>query len=259
MPDLQATETPISVRDISKIWPARFSIRRRKKTPERTVLEHVSLDVPRGTCTALLGRNGAGKTTLLKVIAGLASFKTGEVSLCGSASQAGLRRARRLHLSYSGGERGFYFRLSVRHNLEFFGRLEGLRFRALSERIATVIEILDLGPQQHQRFAELSSGQRQRVAIARALLKRPDVLLLDEPTRLLDPVYAHELRSFIKDQLVAKDGKTVLIATNLVDEALALGNAFAIIHDGKIHHIESRNGESVNEATIVDAFERFVQ
>ncbi len=207
---------------------------------------------------ALLGRNGAGKTTLLKVIAGLASYK-GELELCGANSSSGLSRARRLHISYSGGERGFYFRLSVRHNLEFFGRLEGLRFATLRQRVDTVIGILDLGRQQHQRFAELSSGQRQRVAIARALLKQPSVLLLDEPTRLLDPVYALALRQFIKEQLVQKDGKTVLVATNLVDEALALGDAFAIIDTGTIHHILGADGAAVDESAIGAAFERITQ
>jgi ABC-type multidrug transport system ATPase subunit len=219
------------------------------------VLEQISLFVPHASCMALLGKNGAGKTTLLKVIAGLASFQSGEVQLCGSITPAQLRQARRMHLSYSGGERGFYFRLSVRHNLEFFGRLEGLRYGTLRARVAEVLEILGLGPQQNQRFAELSSGQRQRVAIAQALLKRPDVLLLDEPTRLLDPLYAHELRRFIKDQLVTRDGKTVLIATNAVDEAIALGDAFAIIHDGRIKPVAEADGTAVTEATIAAAFE----
>ena len=246
---------PIAVREITKIWPARLSLRRRAETVDRTVLQNITLEVAQGTCMALLGKNGAGKTTLLKVIAGLASFKSGEISLCASSSVASLRRARRLQLSYSAGERGFYYRLTVRHNLEFFGRLEGLRYQGLRRRIADVLEILALGPQQHQRFAELSSGQRQRVAIAAALLKRPEILLLDEPTRLLDPVYARELRNFIKEQLVKRDGRTVLIATNLVDEALALGDSFAIIDRGQIHHITGNAGP-VDEAAITAAFAR---
>ena len=229
---------PIVVSDVTKIWPQRIGILRRSQAPERTVLANVSLSVAHGSCTVLLGANGAGKTTLLKVVAGLASFTSGEVSLCGSSKASALRNARLQKLAYSGGERGFYPRLTIVENLQFFGRLEGLRFGRLRTRINETLEILALAPQQTKRFSDLSAGQRQRVAVARALLKAPDILLLDEPTRLLDPLYAAELRTFIKQQLVVREGKTVLVATNVIDEAIDLGNAFAVIQKGALRMVE---------------------
>jgi len=200
---------------------------------------------------ALLGENGAGKTTLLKVIAGLASFQSGKIRLFDSTHPDTLRSIRLQHIAYSGGESGFYQRLTVLENLQFFGRLEGLRFTHLRKRIRAALEILALEKQEHIRFANLSAGQRQRVAIARVLLKAPELLLLDEPTRLIDPIYAAELRTFITKQLIAREEKTVIVATNLVDEAIDLGNAFSVLLHGTLRVL---HGE-INHATITEALQ----
>jgi ABC-2 type transport system ATP-binding protein len=242
MHTLVSYDPPIAVDRLSKAWPQRGGFFRRRPKNDKVVLHEVTLQVHRATCTVVLGENGAGKTTLLKVIGGLAGFQSGSVSLYGSSRPEDLRHARLEKVAYSGGERGFYHRLTVNENLQFFGRLEGLRFATLRARIAAVLEILALQQQRDVQFSNLSAGLRQRVAVARVLLKTPDILLLDEPTRLLDPMYASELRRFIREELIQKGEKTVVVATNLIDEAVALGDAFALIRDGRLHTIEGDCG-----------------
>jgi ABC-2 type transport system ATP-binding protein len=131
-------------------------------------------------------------------------------------------------------ERSFYFRLTARANLEFFAALYGLRGTTMRRRVEAVAEEVDLANMLDRRFAELSSGMRQRMTIARALLGDPTIVLLDEPTRAVDPVHAEEIRHFIRHQLVEQLGKTVILATNLLDEAWRLCDRIAVVNDGLI-------------------------
>ena len=131
-------------------------------------------------------------------------------------------------------ERSFYFRLSARENLEFFGALVGLHGAALKRRIDEVMELVDLRSSLDARFAGFSSGMRQRLTVARALMGNPDVLFLDEPTRAVDPVHAEDLRRLIRTNLVEGAGKTVVLATNLLDEAWEICDRVAVVSGGRI-------------------------
>jgi ABC-2 type transport system ATP-binding protein len=131
-------------------------------------------------------------------------------------------------------ERSFYFRLTARQNLEFFGALAGLTGAHLHERIEEVIGLVDLGDSIDKKFSGFSSGMRQRLTMARAMLSDPPILFLDEPTRAVDPMHAEDLRQLIREELVDRRGKTVVLATNLLDEAWRLCDRLAIMRRGMI-------------------------
>jgi ABC-2 type transport system ATP-binding protein len=204
------------------------------RIPRREVLHGISLSVRRGELFGLLGANGAGKTTLLKMLATLSIPDSGTIRIDGiNAVRNPMAAKRKIGLCTSE-ERSFYFRLTARQNLEFFGTLMGVRGRALRKRIKEVVAMVDLGSAIDRPFSGFSSGMRQRLTVARALIADPPLLFFDEPTRAVDPVHAEELRRLIRDELVGKHGKTVVLATNLLDEAWALCDTIAVLKQGMV-------------------------
>ncbi|HEY4440238.1 MAG TPA: ABC transporter ATP-binding protein, partial [Candidatus Elarobacter sp.] len=170
----------------------------------RQVLFDISLEVGRGELFGLLGPNGAGKSTLLKLLSTLTVADRGRMTIDGiDVAQRPLEAKRRIALCTSD-ERSFYFRLTARQNLEFFGALMGLSGAHLRQRIAECVELVDLTPYLDQRFGGFSSGMRVRLTVARALLADPAILFFDEPTRAVDPVHAHEIRGLIRRELTAR-------------------------------------------------------
>lgn len=228
----------IVVDHLAKSFPIGYGltawVKHRGKPPRKTVLHDINLTADRGELLGLLGPNGAGKTTLLKLIA------TQSIPDCGTILIGGIDVVKQPKLAKQkiglcpSEERSFYFRLTARANLEFFGALIGLRGRTLARRIEEVIELVELGAAIDQRFESFSSGMRQRLTVARALLGDPDVLLLDEPTRAVDPVHAEEIRQFIRRELVNRCRKTVILATNLLEEAWRLCDRVAVVNKGSI-------------------------
>ncbi len=240
-----AAEPTILVEGVSKRWPERARwLRRSRQTQQPKVLDNVDLVVRRGEILCVLGENGAGKTTLLKIVGGLARADAGKVTLVGFGEPGSSPDIRR-RISYGGGgERGFYYRLTARENMQLFATLDGLVGPRLRERIAAAIELVDLQAHLDKRFGDLSTGMRQRLSIARALLGEPDVLLLDEPTRALDPLHAAALQSLIRDTLARRYQKTVLVATNLIDEAHQLAGRVAVLRGAHLHELDMTAGRS---------------
>ena len=205
-----------------------------QRIPRRQVLFDVTLEVARGELFGLLGPNGAGKSTLLKLLATLTTPDRGRMTIDGiDVEREPLKAKRRIGLCTSD-ERSFYFRLTARQNMEFFGALMGLGGKHLQKRIDECSDLVDLRDILDQRFGGLSSGMKVRLAVARALLADPAILFLDEPTRAVDPVHAQELRALIRRNLVAGAGKTVVLATNLLDEAWELCDRVAVVNRGHI-------------------------
>jgi ABC-2 type transport system ATP-binding protein len=143
-------------------------------------------------------------------------------------------RARRRIGFCNSDERSFYFRLTARENLAFFGTMAGVHGRLLSTRIETVLRNVALDDAIDRRFGEFSSGMRQRLTVARALLGDPQILFFDEPTRAVDPIHADELRRLIRDEFVGRCGKTVVLATNILEEAWSICDRIAVVADGSI-------------------------
>jgi ABC-2 type transport system ATP-binding protein len=200
----------------------------------RQVLFDVSLSVGRGELFGLLGPNGAGKSTLVKLLATLTVPDRGRMTIDGiDVLRDPLMAKTRIGLCTSD-ERSFYFRLTARENLEFFGALVGLHGKRLRERIGACIDLVDLRSALDQRFGGFSSGMKVRLTMARALLADPAILFLDEPTRAVDPVHAEDLRALIRGVLVEQQGKTVILATNLLEEAWQMCDRVAVVNHGRI-------------------------
>ncbi len=195
-------------------------------------VDGVNLSVPAGSILAILGPNGAGKTTLLRILAGLVLPSAGHAKICGLDVVQGEVRTKGLVGISLGDDRSLYARLSGRRNLEFFGALHGQSRREARQRIDELGNLLEIPLDQSVQAS--SSGIRQRILIARALLHDPAVLLLDEPTKSLDPASAQGLRAFIRERLARHLGKTVIIATHNLAEAEALGDEIAIMKQGWI-------------------------
>jgi ABC-type multidrug transport system ATPase subunit len=230
-------ERAVEIVGVRKCWPQR-GWGPWRTAPRPDVFSNVDFAASRGEIVAILGENGAGKTTLLKIVAGLARPDAGDVRIFGCNAIAPSSSLRR-RVAYAGGERGFYFRLTVRENLAFFAALDGLHARERSQQIVSVARIVDIESELDRRFADLSSGVRQRLSIARALIADPEVLLLDEPTRALDPQHASTLRRFVRETLAGRFGKTIIVGTNLIDEALTLGDRIAVLRAQTLRFVDA--------------------
>lgn len=202
-------------------------------TGEKIALDEIDLEIHPGEIFGLLGPNGAGKTTLVKILSTLLLPTSGTALVAGiDVVENSLDVRTQIGLVH-GDERTFFWRLSVYENLRFYASLYNLSGRDADRRITEVLELVDLASAAHERMDRLSSGMKQRAAIARGLLSDPKILLMDEPTRNLDPIGAHEVRSFIRDRIVAS-GRTVLLATNLMAEAEEICDRVALLNKGSI-------------------------
>ncbi|GAC1348917.1 MAG: hypothetical protein NVSMB19_01440 [Vulcanimicrobiaceae bacterium] len=229
----------VVVDELVKTYPVRRGLLQRfgRHAARYTVIKGISFSVGRGELLGVLGANGAGKTTLLHSLAALAYWDSGTITIDGVDARAHPMAIRRMvGLSTVGG--AFYGRLTVRDNLRFFGTLCDVPARALERRIDEVLSLVDLADRDRSNYFTLSTGMRQRLNVARALLADPRVLLLDEPTRAVDPVNAEILRNFIRQTLVTQLGKTVILATNLLEEAWTLCDRVAILREGHIAAME---------------------
>lgn len=197
-------------------------------------LDHVNIEVMAGQRVAFLGTNGAGKSTLLKLIGGLLYPSKGNIQVNGYDTVSHNLQARHSVGYVLNEERSFYWRLTGIENLRFFGALDNLQGKKLDERIGWLLHQVGLEKAAHKLVAYYSSGMKQRLAIARGLLNQPEVLILDEPTRALDPQAGEEIASLLSAQITMGTCKVLLIATHRFDEALSLCNQVCIMNEGSI-------------------------
>jgi heme ABC exporter ATP-binding subunit CcmA len=190
-------------------------------------LRNVGLHAEPGACLALIGRNGAGKTTLLRLLGGFSKAGRGQIKIFGSdPRETGTRR----RLGWVGHGIALYDELSALENLSLFGRLYNLadpRQAALEWLERTGLERVKDG-----LVREFSRGMRQRLAVARAFLHRPSVLLLDEPFTALDDRAVTVLQHLLQETLA--EGRTVVVSTHQLPEALELATHVAMLDRGKI-------------------------
>jgi ABC-2 type transport system ATP-binding protein len=235
--------TAISIRNLSKTYPVPFRrlrefFRRPVKDPVEA-LRDVSLEVETGEIFGLIGRNGAGKTTLTKIVATLIQPTTGNVSVHGNDSVQRDELVRRDIGLATAEERSFYWRLTSEQNLLFFARLHGLSDRFAKQRINDLFAKLELEEVARRRFGELSTGNKQRLAVARAMLASPPVLLLDEPTRSLDPLAAARMREMIRSLAGQDPPVTILLTSHNLAEVETLCARVAIISRGSIRALDT--------------------
>jgi ABC-2 type transport system ATP-binding protein len=223
---------------LTKSFPARRgwleTIRHPLSTQYQQVLRGVSCSVREGEFFGLLGPNGAGKTTLFKILATLVLPDSGSATVAGFDVVQDAREVRRVLSPVIADERSLYWRLSSRENLELYGALQGLDKSAARRRAGDLLEVVGLGDTGEKLVGSFSSGMKQRLLIARALIAYPRVLLLDEPTRSLDPVSARRFRAFLHEEIVGRQKCTVLLATHNAEEALELCDRIAILNRGQL-------------------------
>lgn len=232
-------QNAVLARGLVKIYPpaiGRFIIpfRPRRSGPGLKALDGVDLAVAKGSCFCLLGPNGAGKTTLIKILTTLVLPDGGRAEVLGHDVENDPSGVKKLIGCVFGDERSFYWRLSGRRNLEFFGALDGLRGKGLRSRIDELLEVTGLSEKADMRFSSYSAGMKQMLALARALISGPEVLFVDEPTRSLDPLAAAGMRTFLKKTMIAEMGKTVFLATHDLAEAEEMADTLAVINRGRI-------------------------
>ena len=226
----------IELKDITKVFIERSwgTLLLRKPAVKTEALRGVSLSVERGEIFGLLGPNGAGKTTLIKILATLILPDCGSGSVCGYDLRSQSSRVRHMIGLVNTSERSFYWRLTGRQNLNFFAMLYNLSGVQKKKRIDELLELTGLEEKAGTLFMKYSDGQKQRLAIARALLSDPEILLMDEPTKSLDPLAASGLIKLTLNELALKKGKTVLWCTHNLKEAEKVCSRLAVIHKGKV-------------------------
>ena len=225
---------------VTELWkefhPPRsiLDIIRHPKGPPAPAVADVSLDVYAGEFVGLLGPNGAGKTTLLKILATLIIPDRGSASIAGHDVVEHAGAVRRLIAPVLANERSLYWRLSARENLELFAALLQMAPAEVNASVAEALDVVGLADTGRKMVGQFSAGMMQRLLIARALLGRPRVLLLDEPTRSLDPASAHSFRTFLREELSTRRGCAVLVATHRSEEAFELCDRVVVLNRGRV-------------------------
>src|SRR5947209_14308642 len=197
-------------------------------------LEDVSIDVPGGSLTALLGPSGSGKSTLLRIVAGLETPDTGEVRLAGEDATALTPQKRGVGFVFQ--HYAAFKHMTVRDNVAF-----GLRIRKepkdeIRARVDELLELVQLQGFGTRYPAQLSGGQRQRMALARALAPEPNVLLLDEPFGALDARVRAELRIWLR-RLHTETHTTTVFVTHDQEEAMEVADRVVVMNKGRVEQV----------------------
>lgn len=233
----RAPDAAVDTRGLTKRFRRAVGLRdllARRRPVERTAVDDLSLAIGHGELFGLLGQNGAGKTTLIRMLTTTLLPTAGSARVAGHDVVGEPGAVRRAIGLVNGDERSFYLRLTGRQNLDFFASLLHVPADIARGRTAALAERLDLADDLDRPYNGYSSGQRHKLAIVRGLLTDPAIVFMDEPTRALDPIAAHTLRRFIADDLVGRQGKTVVLATHSTVEAEELCHRLALIRTGRL-------------------------
>jgi osmoprotectant transport system ATP-binding protein len=200
----------------------------------KSVLSDVNLTVPKGATHALIGSSGSGKTTLLRITLGLIPFDKGYVKINGQALLSFTQVEWADRIGYVPQDGGLFPHISGRNNVALIAGLRGWSKSKIDERVDELRKVVDLDPEILSHFPrEMSGGQKQRVAIMRAAMMDPAVMLLDEPMAALDPVIRRSLQQELKS-IFQRLGKTVLLVTHDLGEAVYLAEHMTMLHEGKV-------------------------
>jgi ABC-2 type transport system ATP-binding protein len=250
----------IAVENLEKYFPPALSGWRALLHPFATAtqcaLAGISFTVQSGEAVAIVGHNGAGKSTLLRILATLMVPTRGRAALGGfDVEHEGLSARRQLGY-HTGGDEGFYARLSGRENLAFFAAMNNMTGPSARERIESIAGLMGIASDLDRQVRTFSTGMTHRLGLARALLHGPAILLLDEPTRSLDPLAAADFRRLLKDDLVGRHGATLLFASHTLSEVDEIADRIVLLDHGRLvafespHALRASTGTPTLEAAI---------
>lgn len=198
-----------------------------KRFAGHTAVERLSLEVPGGGIFGLLGPNGAGKSTTIRMIMNIITPDQGRISVLGSASS----RALSGRIGYLPEERGLYKKMKVVDQLTFFGEAKGITRKTARVKAGEWLGRLGISDWAVKKVEDLSKGMQQKVQFIGALLHEPDLVILDEPFSGLDPVNSQVMKDVVVD--IARQGKTVLFSTHIMEQAEKMCDRIVIISRGR--------------------------
>lgn len=191
----------------------------------KTVLDHVSINVPKKSIYGLVGKNGAGKTTLMRIICGLTQQSGGGYTLLGKTDDDSVRKNMGMLIENP----GIYEHMTALENLRYFSLLFGIK----SDDHHRILEMVGLQNAGNKKARQFSLGMKQRLGIAVSLLGNPEFLILDEPINGLDPEGVYEMRKML-ETLNRQHGITIMIASHILSELYKLATHYAIIDGGRL-------------------------
>ena len=223
-----------------------------KRYKTRTAVDNLDLAVEKGDFFSLLGQNGAGKTTTIKMLCCLLSPTSGSAQLLGDDIRQN-PAAMKAKINLSPQETAVAPNLTVRENLELIARLYGATKAQAAEKARQYMQLLKLDDRAKDKAKTLSGGLARRLSIAMALISEPEILFLDEPTLGLDVRARRELWKLIAG---LKDRVNIVLTTHYLEEAEALSDQIAVMHDGRLQAMgtAAQLMEQTQTATFEDAF-----
>ena len=202
-----------------------------KKFQDTFAVNNINFSIEKNKTLGLLGPNGCGKTTSIGMILGLIKPTSGQIIIDNKNLETLKRNDILARINFASPYIELPKKLTVRQNLEVYGRLYGIKNR--KERIEEISEDLDIKDFFDRKTGELSSGQKNRVSLAKSLINKPEILLLDEPTASLDPDIGDFVRSYIQDYS-SKNKVTILLASHNMAEVERLCDTIIMMKSGKI-------------------------
>ena len=200
----------------------------------KPVLSDINLQVPQGLTHALIGSSGSGKTTLLRITLGLIPFDKGYVKINDQPLLSFTQVEWADRIGYVPQDGGLFPHITGQNNVALIAKLRGWRKSRIDNRVEELRKVVDLDPEILTHFPrEMSGGQKQRVSIMRAAMMDPAVMLLDEPMAALDPLIRRSLQQELKS-IFQQLGKTVLLVTHDLGEAVFLAEQITMLHEGKV-------------------------
>ena len=207
-----------------------------KRFGKNVVLNNVDVDVHEGDVLGIIGINGSGKTTLLRILIGYYKANAGSIKYRNKSLQRQYKKVKR-EFGFASQESSFYPKLTVKENMQYFGRLYGLSHKQIKENMQNILQLVELDDVQNVLAQHLSGGMQRRLDLACAIIHHPQVLILDEPTEDLDPLLRREIVEVIRN--INKVGTTVVITSHILEDIEHVCNRVAILHDNTILKVGS--------------------
>lgn len=214
-----------------------------------TAISNLTLNIGKGIF-ALLGPNGSGKTTLIGILMGALRPTSGRVKIVGY-DLSRISREIKKNIGYQPENPGLYQDLTGKEFLDYMGRLSGLSGGAVRNKVEEMLEWADLARWKNAKIRTYSSGMKQKLAFIQSLINDPRILLLDEPTKGLDPVAREKILEMVKR--VSSSNKTVIFATHLLAEVEYIASRVAIIDRGRLL-IEGELGKLTQEKDLFSIY-----